>query len=183
MSMGDDPHFSVVLPGGEVLCYTVHGDHHHAYNLLSTNRMQINGRFVPDATRKEATWIGSLAIVFLARDSRKTFLQFKTIGSTISINERANLSAKNIDSIAVKGGTFKLFEATPTDEFRYPQVRVELADVGVSFSVVFKREHLDLLWHHTKHRDQPTQHTHGLIGIIKLCVMCMVTRLMGYGMV
>ena len=177
MSMGDDPHFSVVLKGGEILCYTVHGDHYRTYNLLSTKRMQINGRFIPDATHKTVTWIGSLAIVFLERDSRKTFLKFDTVGSIISINERANLSAKNIAMIAVEGGAFKLVEATPTDEFRYPQVRVELVDVGVSFSVVFKREHLDLLWHHTKEcrGSRCTGHAHGLIGMC--CVRYMLSWL------
>lgn len=166
MSLGDDPHFSVALPSNKMLCYTIQGDHYTTYNLLSNSRMQINALFVPDSKRKEVTWIGSLGFIFGNLNhpdplTDKTTLKLVAIGSIISLNTKANFSAKNIASINVASGKFAVTEATPTEGFRYPLVHIVLEDAGMSFSVMFKREHLDLFWHST---ELQSEDSHGLIG-------------------
>ncbi len=50
---GDDPHFSIVLPSGRLLCYTVQGEHGFSFNLISNKKMTMNARFVPDSRRSE----------------------------------------------------------------------------------------------------------------------------------
>lgn len=166
MSLGDDPHFSVVLPSGKVLCYTVQGDHHCSYNLLSNSRMQMNAKFVPDSKRHDVTWIGSLGMAFHhkkgSRDPKNdTFIRLESQGSIIAINSQANLSARNIDTIRIKKGVIKISETTPFDGFRYPSVHFVLEDLGLGFSVMFKKEHLDLFWHSTDLQREVSQ---GLIG-------------------
>lgn len=163
MSLGDDPHFSVVLPSNKMLCYTIQGDHHATYNLISNRGMQMNAMFVPDSRRKAVTWISSLGFVFVRPNyhGNKTTLKLVAPGSVISINTRANFSAKNIGSIDIKNGMFNVTEAVPFEGFRYPFVRVNLEDAGISFSVMFKGEHLDLLWHSTVVQKEDS---HGLIG-------------------
>ena len=37
-SVGDDPHFSIALPSGELFCYTVQGEHGFVFNLIPTRR-------------------------------------------------------------------------------------------------------------------------------------------------
>ena len=175
MTLGDDPHFSVALPSNRMLCYTIQGDHHKTYNLLSNSRMQINALFVPDSHRKEVTWIGSLGFVFCGPDENlhsktsspkaNTTIKLSAKGSRISINSKANFSAKNIASISVKNGKCKITEAEPVEGFRYPYVYIRLEDAGISFSVMFKREHLDLFWHSTQVQRQAS---HGLIGQLEL---------------
>lgn len=121
----------------------------------------MNALFVPDSKRKGVTWIGSLGLVF-RHHNIKTAIKLESFGSAISIDGRANISAKLISSIVVKKGMFHLSETTPFDGFRHPFVQFNLEDVGLSFSVMFKKEHLDLFWHSTQHQSEDS---HGLIGI------------------
>ena len=168
MSLGDDPHFSVVLPSGQTLCYTVQGDHHRSYSLLSNRRMQMNAMFVPDSRQKEVTWIGSLGMVFRPFGYRRgskdavTTIRLEALGSLISINSRVNVTARNIDGISIKEGVVRICESAPFDGFRYPSVRIMLEDHGLKFSVMFKKEHLDLFWQNTALQGEDT---HGLIGV------------------
>ena len=51
-ALGDDPHFSIVLPeSNKVLCYTVQGEHGFAFNLISNKKLQMNAKFVADSMR------------------------------------------------------------------------------------------------------------------------------------
>lgn len=127
--------------------------------------MQMNAKFVPDSKRREVTWIGSLGLAFHEQGpsnlKNTTFIRLESNGSIISINSRANLSARNIDSISIKKGVIGISETTPFEGFRYPSVHIILEDFGLSFSVSFKREHLDLFWHNTELQREDSQ---GLIG-------------------
>lgn len=165
MTVGDDPHFSVVLPSKLMLCYSIQGDHYRAYNLLSNNKVQMNAIFLPDSdVRKKATWIGTLGLVF--RDHQNLTLKDLAIrleskGAIISVKNKGNFTAKTLSAISIKNGKLLLLEATPTDEFRYPMVRISLEDLGFSFSVKFMREHLDLFWHSSMEQSDESD---GLIG-------------------
>ena len=159
--MGDDPHFSVVLPSNHILCYSIQGEHRKAYNLISNAKMHMNAVFLPDSARREVTWIRTLGLIFSDPPSGKIAIRLESNGSIISINSKGNFTAKNLASISVGRGGVMLHGATPTDGFRYSSVRVDLEDLGFSFSVKFMREHLDLFWHSSQ---QQSRDSDGLIG-------------------
>ena len=60
---GGDPHFSVLLSDGNLLCYSVQGKRNSAFNLISSTNFLINAKFIPDSKREEVTWMGSIGIV------------------------------------------------------------------------------------------------------------------------
>ncbi len=163
MTLGDDPHFSVVLPSNLMLCYSIQGDHYKSYSLLSSDKVQMNAIFLPDSTRTEVTWIGTLGLVLRDRKSslKQTAIKLESKGASISIGSKGNFTAKNIASISMRNGRLLLSEATPTNGFRYPTVRINMEDLGISFSVKFMRQHLDMFWHSSQ---QQTTDTNGLIG-------------------
>ncbi len=48
IGLGDDPHYSILLPSGQLLCYSVQGEHNFTFNLISNSLLQMNALFVPD---------------------------------------------------------------------------------------------------------------------------------------
>lgn len=167
MTLGDDPHFSVVLPSKKLLCFSVQGDHGYHYNLISNKHLTMNAKFVPDSRREEVTWIGSLGLVIHGsnyRGDNGTSIRLESRTPLISINDKVKLHPAKIDQIAVIDGKMKVKEVAGfLKGFRYPSVRFNMT--GISFSVMFKREHLDLFWHSTKHQ---TANSHGIIGTLKI---------------
>ena len=164
MMMGDDPHFSVVLPSEKLLCFSVQGDHSLSYNLISNRMLHINAIFIPDSRREEVTWIGSLGIVVAdssAKRVNETSLLFEIKSQRVTINNKVKLIAKNIDKITISNGKLSISEAPRFQGFRYPKVLVNLEDAGLRFTVMFKNEHLDMFWHST---GQQNEDSHGLIG-------------------
>ena len=160
--MGDDPHFSVVLPSDKLLCFSVQGNHGFSYNLISNRVVHMNAIFVPDSQRKEVTWIGTLGIVVSNPSEKglnKTSLMFDVNTQKIVINKKVKFTAKSIGKITLSNGKFIISEA---HQSRYPEVFVNLVDVNLRFSVVFKTEHLDMFWHST---GQQIEDSHGLIGM------------------
>lgn len=173
--MGDDPHFSVVLPSDKLLCFSVQGNHTSSYNLISNRVVHMNAIFVPDSRREEVTWIGTLGIVILnpsERRQNKTRLMFDVKAKKIVINDKVKLTAKNIGKITLLNGKFSISEVHQFKGFHYPEVFVNLVDVNLRFSVVFKTEHLDMFWHST---GQQIEDSHGLIGMpLKACCNTLV---------
>ena len=164
IDIGDDPHFAVSLSSGELLCYTVQGEHGFAFNLISNERLYMNAMFVPDAYREEVTWLGTMGIVVNNNGFKKsnmTKLRFVAIENEIHIDNQMVLQARNIEKITLENGKLTVSEAPPIDGYKTPFVRVNLNDVDLSFSVKFMTEHLDLYWHST---GQKTTDSHGLIG-------------------
>ena len=160
--MGDDPHFSVVLPSDKLLCFSVQGNHGFSYNLISNRVVHMNAIFVPDSRRKEVTWIGTLGILVSNSSEKrlnKTSLMFDVKTQKIVINNKVKLTAKSIGKITLSNGKLSISEA---HESQYPEVFVNLVDVNLRFSVVFKTEHLDMFWHST---GQQIEDSHGLIGM------------------
>ena len=154
----------MVLPSKKLLCFSVQGDHGFHYNLISNKHLIMNAKFVPDSRREEITWIGSLGLVMHGSSygsDNKTFIRLESLASTISINHKIMLRPADIEHISVINGKLKISEIAHFSKgFRYPLVRFNVA--GVSFSVIFKREHLDLFWHSTQ---QQIENSHGLIGM------------------
>ena len=125
----------------------------------------MNARFVPDAHREEVTWIGSLGIVvqntnFQGRNVTK--IRFESDKKEICINNRMTLQAKNIESLIFKGGKLLISEGPMNEKFHYPSVKVNLEDLGLTFTVKFTGEHLDMMWNNMI----GNSHSHGLIGEI-----------------
>lgn len=160
---GDDPHFSVVLPSKKMLCYSVMGKHHHSYNLISNEHLLLNAIFAPDSRREEVTWIGTLGVIAKNLTSNGTMSKLKFVARPrrIFIDDKATLYPKNINKIVVKNGRVSISQSEPTIGFRYPSVLVILVDSGLTFTIRFMNEHLDMFWHSTA---QQHSHSHGLIG-------------------
>ena len=163
-SVGDDPHFAIFLQSGKLLCYTVQGEHGFAFNLISNEKIHMNALFVPDSHREEVTWIGSLGIVVKNthfQGSNTTRIRFESKVNEIHINDKVTLEAKNIDTITFYNGKLLISEGPMAEGFRYPSVRVNLDDMGMSFTVNFTGEHLDMMWN----KLQENEDSHGLIGM------------------
>lgn len=163
VSLGDDPHFSVVLPSKKLLCFSVQGEHGFNYNLISNKYLVMNAKFVPDSRREEVTWIGSLGLVIHGSsygENNRTSIRVDSNPPSISINTNVRLQPRDIELITVTNGKLRITETEFTEGFKYSSVRFNVA--GISFSVVFKREHLDMFWHSTQ---QQTENSHGIIGM------------------
>ena len=157
MMMGSDPHFSVLLPCGHMLCFSVQGEDGRMFNLLSNDMVEINALFIPDPMGKSNTWIGSIGVYILGKS-----FTFDLSNEKIFIGEKLSLDAYSISSISMFDGHFLIRERKPTSHPRH-NVDVDLQDVGLRFTVSFvKKHHLDLFWHVTEeiHREG----THGIIG-------------------
>ena len=164
MNMGGDPHYSIMLPSGQLLCFSVHGEKNFPFNLISNKKLYMNAMFVPDALREEVTWLGTMGIVVNNNGYKKsnmTRLRFEAIKNKIHIDDQMVLEARNIEKITIENGKLTISEAPPVEGYKQPFVRVDLRDVELSFSVKFMTEHLDLYWHTTGHK---TEDSHGLIG-------------------
>lgn len=162
--LGDDPHFSIALPSGELLCYTVQGEHGFSFNLISNQKMIMNAKFIPDARRPEVTWLGSIGIIVEHsnyKGSNETKLRFESHEKSIYIGDKVVLEAKNIEKLTFSNGKLTISEAPPMQGFHYPSVYVDLEDVQLQFTVKFTNQHLDIYWHNTGGR---LTDSHGLIG-------------------
>ena len=165
---GDDPHFSIVLPSGKLLCYTVQGEHGFSFNLISNKKMTMNARFVPDSRRSEVTWMGSMGIIVqdnIYKQSNATALRFEALEKAIYIGDKVRLEAKSLEKLIFKNGKLTISEAPPTDHFRYPSIYVDLQDVEITFTMKFMNEHLDIFWHRTGGK---LPDSHGIIGTQKI---------------
>ena len=161
---GDDPHFSIALPGGKLLCYTVQGEHGFSFNLINNKRIIMNSKFVPDARRSEVTWLGSMGIIVQDskyKSSNSTKLRFEALEKNIYIGDKISLQAKHIEKLTFSKGKLTISEAPPTSGFHYPSVLVDLKDVEISFTIKFTNQHLDMYWHST---GKKVTDSHGLIG-------------------
>ena len=163
--MGGDPHYSVLLPSGQLLCFSVQGETGFSFNLISNKLMHMNALFVQDAVRDEVTWIGELGIVVRNTPYKKfkhTKLRFVVEEKKIYIGEEVALQVQKIDKLTFSNGKLMINESSRTKGEKSPEVYVDLQDVGLSFKVRFtKSKHLDLSWERVA--KQPAD-SHGMIG-------------------
>lgn len=165
MGVGGDPHFSIVLPTGKQLCYSVQGEQGFIFNLISNKLLHMNALFVADDEREEVTWIGALGMVIKKahyKDSKVTALKFDAVKKAIHIGSDTTLEAQSIDTITIEHG--KLSISTVDRGFNctcFP-VQVELKDIGLNFSVHFvKDNHIDMKWDGVEYLSPDS---HGIIG-------------------
>jgi len=157
-----DPHYSILLPTGQVLCFTVHGQSGFPFNLISNKQMHMNALFVQDPKREEVTWIGSLGVIMKGIKYKRINtlkLRFDASGKRIYIGDKVTLLAQEIERVTFNRGKLSISEANSNPE--HPVVHVDLQDVGLSLTVRFKKFHLDIVWN--KVNEQPKD-SHGLIG-------------------
>ena len=162
--MGDDPHFSILLPTGQMLCFSVQGEKGFSFNLISNKLVHMNALFTPDPIRDEVTWIGSLGIVVKNtpyKTSNVTKLRFEVQEKKVYIGHEVALSVENIDNLSFSSGKLRISETSKNGTEKTPEVTVHLKDVGLSFRVQYKTRHLDLLWDRVE--KQPNN-SHGIIG-------------------
>ncbi len=164
VGMGGDPHFSILLPNHQQLCFSVQGQHDYSFNLISNKLIQMNARFIQDAKRDEVTWIGSLGIVVMTTSTNRntTKIRFEAEDKMIYIGEKLSLHVKKIDRLTFSNGKLTVSEALRNKKEKKFRVHVELVDVGLSFRVDFVKGHLDMTWN--KVGRQPAN-SHGIIGV------------------
>ena len=165
MSFGADPHFSVALPTGDMLCYTIQGEKNMIFNLITSNKLVMNALFIGDKRREEVTWIGEIGIIIPNGISQNvSSLVFNAKTKKINIERKTELFAGSISKITIDGG--KISVATGYIVLKEPKVEVVLRDIDVTLSVKFFDGHLDLFWHST---GVGNEDSHGLIGESILC--------------
>ena len=160
--MVGDPHYSILLPNGQLLCFTVHGQSGFSFNLISNKQMHMNALFIQDPKREEITWIGSLGVVVRGtryKNSNITKLRFDASEKKIYIGTKVTLLAQKVERLTFSKGKLSIAEFASKPE--HPVVHVDLQDVGLSLTVRFKRFHLDIVWNKV---DKQPKDTHGLIG-------------------
>lgn len=165
--MGGDPHFSIILPTGQQLCFSVQGEHDFTFNLISSPLLSINARFDQDAHRPEVTWIGSLGIVVKVAKT-VTKIHFESATKSIHIGDRAAISAENIEKLVVRKGKLQVSE-NPLGikgPHAVPEVQVEIPNAGISFGVRFMKSHIDMVWQ--KMQGDHLTNPHGMLGMYQI---------------
>jgi len=162
-SMGGDPHFSIVLPDNEMLCYTVQGQPGSVFNLISNERFHMNALFVPNSGQRNATWIGSLGFVIGngLQLSNSTKLIFDATSKSISIRDGVTLDAKDLRKLQLVNGELLTSMSNTKKHHGSPRVSVVLEDVGLQFTVRFTQKHLEMFW---QSMGSLSKDSHGLIG-------------------
>ncbi len=174
ITVSGDPHFSVLLPTGQLLCYSVHGEKDFSFNLITNDFMVMNARFIPDPTREEVTWIGSLGVVVRAAtygDSNVTKIRFEAGERKVYVGDKATLVADRVERLSIGDGRLVISESSGRKGARRKQhkVFVDLTDYGLSFSVQFVKFHLGLMWRRVY---QQPRNSHGLIGELVSWLPC-----------
>ena len=168
MCMGSDPHFSVHLPSGHTLCYTVQGEHNTNFNLYSSNRLKINARFVPDEIT-DNTWLGVIGITIIDSGNKATQLMFEASNQQIYIADDVILKASTIEKLVFKDGRLVIVNTPRRLSLISPKVHVDIRDSRLNFTISFvKNQHLDLLWHSTGQDES----MHGIIGAYVCVFVC-----------
>ena len=166
MGNGGDPHFSIRLPSGELLCYSLQGEHGFVFNLISSPQMQMNALFVPDTVRSEVTWFGSLGVIIKDSPFKKTNttkLRFLAHEKEVYIGESIKLNAKSVEKLTFAKGKMTITEVKKGMEVSKPEIQVSLEDVGIDFSVRYTKSHLDMIWNSI---GQQPKESHGIIGTL-----------------
>ena len=162
-AMGGDPHFSIVLPDSHMLCYTVQGEHGSVFNLISDKNVHMNALFVPNAGKRNATWIGALAIVIgnSSQLSNVTKITIDATSKSICVGDGITLAAKDVQKLHFKHGELLSSISKQGGNRGNPKVNVILEDVGLQFTVRFTQKHLEMFW---KSMGTLCEDSHGLIG-------------------
>ena len=160
--MGSDPHFSVLLPNGHLLCYTVQGKQNSMFKLISNEHIEMNALFVPDPNPENKvlgkTWLGQIGIT-VKGIQKHIELIFTAATSDIMVNNKVTIPSNMLDKLLFRTGKLVMMETKRT---KRPRVYIEYDDAGLHLSIVFVNDHhLDIVWHSTA---QVTGKSGGLVG-------------------
>ena len=164
MGIGGDPHYAIPLPTGQLLCFTLHGDSKHIFNLISNSLVHVNARFIPDLRRPNVTWIASVGISILGvayRGENTTKIRFEAIQQQIFIGDNIILSARKVEKLTFSKGKLTVSNVVHLKSRKEVSVAVELEDVGMSFTASFKKFHLDIGWDKVSLQGRDS---HGILG-------------------
>ena len=162
---GGDPHFSIALHDGKMLCYSVQGRPDSVFNLISCDNFLINAQFIPDSKRKGVTWMGAVGVVLKRalkfEGSRVTHFLFDAQSYTFHIGNKISVAANTIQELISVNGTLSVVRRHgPVSPSSQPVMRISLKEEGLEFTIKFEGQHLDLFWH----RAVKSKNSHGLIG-------------------
>jgi len=129
-----------------------------SFNLITSTRLIMNAMFIPDSHRKEVTWLGSIGVVVANSQYQGSNL---TKLKEVHIAEKVTLKAKNIEKLTFHEGKQTISEAPPKEGFQYPAVKVNLNDVGLTFTIKYTGSHLGMFWHSV---GEQREDSHGLVG-------------------
>ena len=148
MTAGGDPHFSVVLPENQILCYTVQGERGSVFNLISHKILHMNALFVPNSGKRNATWIGALGVVIgnSQQSSSVTKITINATSKNICVGDGITLAAKNVQELHIKHGELLSSISNTQKDSGVPRVKIILEDVGLQFIVRFTQHHLEVFW-------------------------------------
>ena len=146
---GGDPHFAVLLPSKDQLCFTVQGEQGFIFNLVTSPELTINALFVQDSIREEVTWMGTISVI-LNHDSYKgaarTTLRFDANSHLVYINEREKFDARQISAITLANGLLEANTQYYQNSSVYPTVTIDVKKLGLHFSVQYVNSHLNLIY-------------------------------------
>ena len=160
--MGLDPHFIVLLPGGEKLCYSVQGQPGKIFSLFKNEIVQVNAQYVPAHGRHHSTYLGAVGITCFK--GAPITIVFTAINQMITISSGLEIDARQIVEITFKDNDVILTEADEEAKkaHRHHGIHVEVTDLKLAFSVwIMDSAYLDVTWHSPGHLKQDSQ---GLIG-------------------
>lgn len=166
--MGSDPHFSVLLPSGSFLCYTVQGKRGSIFNLISNEHLEMNALFVPDPnpSDKVKTWLGQIGITVKGLEKYMQ-LVFTAATSEITVNRKISIPSSIVEKLSFKTGRLVMMR---TRRMKRPKVYIQYNDAGLHLSIVFVNDHhLDLIWHSTS---TVTGKSGGLVGKDRHLTVC-----------
>ena len=158
--IGSDPHFSVLLPSGSLLCYTVQGQPNSFFNLIKNEHLAMNALFVPDPNPqfKVTTWLGQIGITVKGVE-KHIQLVFTAATSEVTVNKKVSIPSSTVEKLSFRTGKLVMME---TKQIRHPKIYIEYDDAGLHLSIVFVNDHhLDLIWHST---NKITGKSSGLVG-------------------
>jgi len=159
--IGGDPHFSIVLPDNNMLCYSVEGEPGLIFNLISNTKFYMNALFTLSSDDRNGTFIGALGIVLWKSPSNITKLMFDGIRKQILVfgDGVLTLDAKTVQGLYLHKNELSISRSPKRSGT--PSVMVSLRDVGLNFTVRFTRKHLEMFWDSLGGVDDDS---HGLIG-------------------
>ena len=133
-----------------------------SFNLISTNKLEMNALFIRLPSRPKNTWLGAIGITVTGKQ-----LVFNSTAGTINIDNKMELASSKVKKIRVANKRLYLTTKEDLSDSFNNQVEVDIDDLGLRFTVVFVRnqhlenQHLDMLWNSG---GMDTENVHGLLG-------------------
>ena len=148
--VGSEPHFSVQLSSGQMLCFSIHGQTGTSINLISSNDLEVNAVFVDHDHSHD-----SLGAIEFLRGNRR--LVINATSSKVCIDGQVKVDFKRVQKVTMVNDKLSLMML---DESMHPSNEVDVIIDDLSFSFTITNYHIDVMM---SNRGQ-SQHFHGLLG-------------------